>query len=348
MALSTESGTERPKVSAIVTCYNEETNLPGCIESLLWCDEILVVDSFSTDRSPEIARGYDKVRFFQRPYLGGASQKNWAIDRARFEWIVILDADERCTPALQDEIESLLLAGPKFNAYIVRRRAFFVGQRIRFCGWRGDHVRRLFRAGTAYYQNRRVHARLVTSGPAPWLRNHLDHYMVDRVDEYLSRLTRYGYWGAAQSWVDGKRTSWAQVFLRSFWRLFRNYIVYFGFLDGRRGLVFCTLQAYATFVKYSILWGWQVNATRGIEPDLPEFDRDEEVWSGLGRVKAGRAAPAPVESEPAAVEASPAAVRQTPRTEPVQLRRPRETKPTAVARAKVGPTADTGTERATS
>src|SRR6185295_19366148 len=87
-------------VSAIVTTFNEEQNIAACIESLLWCDEIFVVDSFSTDRTPEISRGYDKVKFLQRTYFGSASQKNWAIDQVENDWILIFDADERCTPAL--------------------------------------------------------------------------------------------------------------------------------------------------------------------------------------------------------------------------------------------------------
>jgi glycosyltransferase involved in cell wall biosynthesis len=116
MSASTTNRPSRPAVSAIVTTFNEEQNIAGCIESLLWCDEILVVDSFSTDRTPEIARGYDKVRFSQRTYFGSASQKNWAMDQVKNEWILIYDADERCTPALQKEIEDLLASRPSHAA----------------------------------------------------------------------------------------------------------------------------------------------------------------------------------------------------------------------------------------
>src|SRR3954452_22081624 len=105
---STTPSPARPAVSAIVTTFNEEQNIAGCIESLLWCDEIFVVDSFSTDRTPEIVRGFDKVRFFQRIYYGSASQKNWAMDQVEGDWILIFDADERCTSALQAEIQGLL------------------------------------------------------------------------------------------------------------------------------------------------------------------------------------------------------------------------------------------------
>src|SRR5689334_2818034 len=112
----------RPPVSAIITTFNEEQHIAGCIESLLWCDEILVVDSFSTDRTAEIAQGFDKVRFVQRTYFGSASQKNWAMTQVEHDWILIFDADERCTPALQEELESLLAAGPSHEAYTIKRR----------------------------------------------------------------------------------------------------------------------------------------------------------------------------------------------------------------------------------
>ena len=116
------SGTRRPRVSGITTCFNEQANIEACLDSLQWCDEIVVVDSFSTDRTPEIAKGRDGVRFFQRKYCGGAAQKNWAIREARFEWIMILDADERCGSALRREILELLESGPKCSAYNTSRR----------------------------------------------------------------------------------------------------------------------------------------------------------------------------------------------------------------------------------
>ncbi len=191
----------RPRVSAIVTTFNEEANIAGCIESLLWCDEILVVDSFSTDRTPEIVRGFEKVRFYQRTYYGSASQKNWAMDQVTNEWILIFDADERCTPALHKEIQGLLASGPTFEAYTIKRRVYFLDRVIRFSGWQHDRVVRLIRNGSARYPNRRVHADMVTKGPAPVLKSSMDHYMADSLDEYVRRIEKYSFWGAAQNWT---------------------------------------------------------------------------------------------------------------------------------------------------
>ncbi|HEV7505969.1 MAG TPA: glycosyltransferase family 2 protein [Thermoanaerobaculia bacterium] len=281
MSARSKSRSPRPAVSAIVTTFNEEANIAACIESLLWCDEILVVDSFSTDRTPEICRGYEKVRFFQRTYFGSASQKNWAMDQVTNDWILIFDADERCTPALQREIEDLLAAGPKQEAYTINRRVYFLDRVIRFSGWQHDQVVRLVRNGSARYPNRRVHADMMTRGPAPVLRNPMEHYMADTLDEYIRRIEKYSFWGAAQNWKERKKSGFMEIFGRSIWRFFRTYIFQLGILDGMHGLVFCMLQSYGTYLKWVLLWGWHINAARGRMPSLPIFDESEETWRGL-------------------------------------------------------------------
>ncbi|HVS65409.1 MAG TPA: glycosyltransferase family 2 protein [Thermoanaerobaculia bacterium] len=276
----------RARISALVTTYNEERNIAECLESLLWCDEVLVVDSFSTDRTPAIARRYEKVRFVQRTYHGSASQKNWAIDNTRNEWILIFDADERCTPALRDEILQLFDDGePEHDTYTINRRCFFLGKPIRFSGWQHDRVVRLLRRGAGRYPNRRVHADMVTRGEAPVLRNPMLHFMVDDFVEYASRIQRYSWWGASQAWREGKRSGVSEVLGRSAWRFARTYLLQGGVLDGMRGLVFCLVQAYGTYLKWSYVWSWGVNQKRGIEPELPSFDESDDTWRGLDELE---------------------------------------------------------------
>ena len=272
----------RPRVSGVITSFNEEHNIGDCIESLAWCDEIIVVDSFSTDRTPEIAQRYDKVRFFQRNYFGAGAQKNWAMRHVRYDWIFLLDSDERCTPELRWEVETLLADGPEHDAYMMNRDVYLLGKRIRYSGWQHDRVARFFRTGTAYYENRRVHSVLHTTGETPILDHPIEHHMVDRsFDEYAFRLAKYGYWNAAQCWQDGDRTSAIEVMVRPAWRFFRTYILQLGILDGSTGIVFCLLQSYSTYMKFAILWGWQTNESRGIPPGLPEFDEEDSTWDGL-------------------------------------------------------------------
>ncbi|MEM6454516.1 MAG: glycosyltransferase family 2 protein [Acidobacteriota bacterium] len=280
-----QSETARPPVSVVVTTFNEEANIEACLRSLLWADEILVVDSFSTDRTPEIvqqiAEEHAALRFVQRTYFGSAAQKNWAMDETQHEWILIFDADERCTEPLRRELEALLAQGPEYNAYTIHRRVFFLGKVIRFSGWQNDQVVRLVRRDTARYPNRRVHADMITKGPAPRLKSSMDHHMVNDFHLYVLRIVKYSRWGAAQGWKEGKHPGVLEVLGRPVWRFFRTYGYQFGVLDGMRGLVFCLLQAYGSHLKWAILWSWRVNERRGIQPDLPVFDENEETWQGL-------------------------------------------------------------------
>ncbi len=275
----TRAESARPKISAIVTTFNEAHNIGDCLESLLWCDEILVVDSFSTDRTKEIVESYPEVRFLEHTYYGSAAQKNWAMDRASHDWILIFDADERCLPGLQDEILALLASGPEHGSYTIRRRLYYLDRRIRFCGWHRDTVVRLVKKGQARYPNRRVHADMITSGPAPLLKNPLDHFMVYDPAEYIRRITKYGVWGAAQLWREGRSAGVIEIGFRPAWRFLRAYFVQLGFLDGLAGFFFCLMQAYGTFVKYSLVWSWSIVKSLGREPELPEFDESEETWA---------------------------------------------------------------------
>jgi glycosyltransferase involved in cell wall biosynthesis len=271
---------DRPSICALITSFNEERNIAECIETLTWCDEVFVVDSFSTDRTAEIARGYDEVRLVQHEYFNAAAQKNWAIDRIDKDWILIFDCDERCTPALRDEILELLRS-PSANAFTIRRETYFLGKRIRFCGWHNDRVGRLFRRGQARYPRKQVHAQLQTNGPAPMLRSSMLHYVVQDIDEYMGRIRRYGTWGATQAWRDGKRAGLAHVLIRPLWRFLRAYVFQLGFLDGMPGLVFCFLQGVGTGLKWSTVWGWGLMEARGEGPDLAADDEDERIWRGL-------------------------------------------------------------------
>jgi glycosyltransferase involved in cell wall biosynthesis len=271
----------RPPVSGVVTCFNEERHIRACLESLAWCDEIVVLDSFSTDRTAEIARAFPRVRFLERTYYGAAAAKNFALDQTRQEWAFILDADERCTPELEREIEALLAKAPTHGAYTVRRRCFFLGREIRFSGWRNDRVVRLIRRGAARHGNARVHPRVLVDGETPVLASPLLHFMIEDFHAYLQRMVRYGHWGAAQAWRDGVRaSSLADVLFRPAWRFLRTYVLQLGFLDGGVGIAFCLCQAFASYAKWSLLWSWQLDAERGRAPELPEFDEREETWRG--------------------------------------------------------------------
>ena len=201
---------DREPVSVIVTTYNEARNIEDCLESVLWADEILVVDSYSTDATVELAREYP-VELLQREYFGSAAQKNWSMDQVKHNWVLILDADERVPEELAREILSLAIEGPKFNGYYIRRRNILLDRTIRHSGWSTDKVIRFFDKSKGRYPNRRVHTDLDISGPIPTLRNPLVHYTYRDFDQYFEKLLNYAEWGAAQGFREGTRVGFLAV-----------------------------------------------------------------------------------------------------------------------------------------
>lgn len=267
----------RLKVSVIVTTYNEEVNIAECLESVGWADEVLVVDSFSTDRTVEIARRFP-VTLLQREYFGSAAQKNWSLDRVSHDWVLIIDADERVPAALAREVLTVLAEQPQVNGYYIRRQNLFIDKVIRHSGWSTDRVVRLFRRDKGRYPNRRVHADLEIEGPVPVLRNPFIHYTFRSFEQYFPKFLNYAEWGAAQAFRDGRKAGLFELLARPLWRFFRTYFLQLGVLDGRHGLVLCALQSFGSFLKYARLWEHTIRQARGEEVRLPAFDDSDETW----------------------------------------------------------------------
>lgn len=258
----------RRPLTAIVPAFNEEETLPGCLKSVAFADELLVVDSFSTDRTVAIAREHG-ARVIQREYGYSASQKNWAIPQAAHEWILLVDADERVTPALRDEILSILEAAPTADAYWVRRDNYFLGRHIRHCGWGSDTVVRLFRRDVSRYQDRQVHAEIDLPGPLPTLRHPLEHHTFRSFAQYWRKLDRYSDWGARQMHLEGRRTGAAGILFRPVGRFIRMYILKLGFLEGAHGMALSLLGAFTVYLKYVRLWELQIKGMDGADRDTP-------------------------------------------------------------------------------
>lgn len=267
----------RLPLSVVITTYNEEVNIADCLRSVLWADEILLVDSFSTDRTLEYAREFP-IEILEREYFGSAAQKNWSLDKIQHDWVLILDADERVTEPLAREILQLLIEGPNAKGYYIRRQNIVLGKAIRHSGWSTDKVIRLFDKAHGRYPNRRVHADLDIEPPTPTLRNPLDHYTYRSVQQYFEKFLNYAEWGAAQGYREGKKAGFLEIGGRPSWRFFRTYFLQGGFLDGLHGLVVCGLQAFGVFLKYAWLWELRVKESLGEEVKLPAFDDDAATW----------------------------------------------------------------------
>jgi glycosyltransferase involved in cell wall biosynthesis len=243
-------------ITVILPCCNEAENIRACLESAAWADEILVVDSGSTDDTLKIAREFTD-RILQREYVNPASQRNWAIPQARHSWVLIIDADERVTPELGEEIRRIISSADSCSGYFIRRRNFFAGKEIRHCGWQRDWVVRLFRRDEGRYDDSRphnYHAGVKVAGKTGRCRGVMDHHPYRDLKTYLEKLRRYSDWGGLDAAQQGERASFWRLLFHPMGRFLRMYVLQRGFLDGMHGLVICLLAACYTALQDVRLW----------------------------------------------------------------------------------------------
>lgn len=260
-------------LSVCIITYNEEDNLQGALETVKWADDIVVVDAHSTDRTVEIARTYTE-RVFIREWPGFVAQKNFALEQARYEWVLSLDADERLSPALQEEIQRLCAAGMPADAYKVPRRAYFLDRWIAYSGWYPDYKLRLFRKSRGCWNGSEVHESLWITGTVGYLRGDLWHYTYRDLAHNLQTIDRYSSLGAQKLFGAGKRAHWYDVTLRPALTFVKKYVLCQGFRDGYPGLFIAVLTSYSNFAKYAKLWELQ-HARRGRVPRQASADSHE-------------------------------------------------------------------------
>lgn len=243
------------KITALIPAGNEAHQIAEAIRSVLWSDEVfVVVDSASTDGTAEVARTSALgVRVESHEYGYSAAQKNWAIPRASHPWIFLLDANERVTPELQEEIRGLMARGPEKDAYQVRRKNLYLDRVMRHGGWQTDKVIRLFKR-ECRYSDRRVHAEIEGCGSLGELENAILHDTFRDWPSYLLKLERYTTWGAQQDFQDGKRAGFGNVVLRPIGRFLKQYVIRLGFFYGIPGAIAAFLGVYGVFLKYAKLW----------------------------------------------------------------------------------------------
>jgi glycosyltransferase involved in cell wall biosynthesis len=283
------SAPARELITVIVPTFNEEENLDDCLRSVTWADEILVVDSFSTDRTLEIARRYTS-RIVQREYINSASQKNWAIPQATHRWVMVVDSDERVTPELRDEIQALLARGPDASGYVIRRVNHFLGRRINHGGWARDRVLRVWDRTRGRYQEKEVHAEVDVDGPVRELRHPLHHFSFRSWDSYLRKIDRYTSWGADDYLKRGRRATALDLVTRPAARFFKRYLLQLGFLDGVPGLMITGIDTWVVFVKYARLWERSRAAGSSSPPSRSSSTdpaRQTEADAGRGARRAG-------------------------------------------------------------
>lgn len=249
-------------VSVIVITHNEEENIRECLESVRWADEIIVVDSYSTDNTVPYARKYTRKIFKQR-WDGFGKTKNFALSKAKGEWVLSLDADERVTPELAHEIQQVVRTNDSaYSAFSVPRKAFFLGRWIKHCGWYPGRVVRLFKRTAARFTETQVHESVHVSGSIGQLRNNILHYTDPNLHHYFEKYNRYTSLAANDMAARGDRFSLGRLLFRPAWTFFRMYVLRAGFLDGLEGFILCRLSASYVFTKYAKLWEIQRTGQR--------------------------------------------------------------------------------------
>lgn len=241
------------QLSVIVITKNEAHNIAACLESVRFADQIVVLDGGSTDSTIELAKNMGAHVSIDAYWQGFGVQKNRALALASGVWVLSIDADERVTPQLQAEIVNAMRSA-EFNVYCFPRLSSYCGQYMRHSGWYPDYTTRLFKRGFAEFSNDLVHEKLVTSQSVGRLQARLLHESFTSFEAVLDKANRYSTAGAKTLLAKGKKASLGKALGHGFWAFFRTYILRFGFLDGRMGLVLAISNAEGTYYRYLKLW----------------------------------------------------------------------------------------------
>jgi glycosyltransferase involved in cell wall biosynthesis len=241
-------------LSACIITYNEADRIEACLHSVSFCDEIIVVDSHSTDATRELAARL-AARVIERDWPGYRSQKQFAVDCASNDWVLCLDADERLSEALRREIEALREQGfPRFAGWSVPRITDYFGQFLRHGNAYPDRLTRLFDRRRGGWIGEEIHENTRVNGPVGRLHGHLEHYSYRSLTDHHTRMQRYADLMAQALYRRGKRCGMGRVLINPLWRFVRGYFLRLGLLDGWRGLVFALVEANYVRRKYLALY----------------------------------------------------------------------------------------------
>jgi glycosyltransferase involved in cell wall biosynthesis len=240
-------------LSVIVITKNEAHNIGACLQSVLFADQLVVLDSGSRDGTLDIARTMGAEVGEDHDWQGFGVQKNRALALARGDWVLSIDADERVTPDLRAEIMAALTA-PAFDAYSFPRLSSYCGQYMRHSGWYPDRVTRLFKRNLAQFSSELVHEKIITNSQVGQLASPLLHESFTSFEAVLDKANRYSSAGAQMLFARGKTASPVKALAHGAWAFIRTYILRRGFLDGRMGLVLAISNAEGTYYRYLKLW----------------------------------------------------------------------------------------------
>nr|WP_321248362.1 glycosyltransferase family 2 protein [uncultured Psychroserpens sp.] len=246
--------TNKSNISALMITFNEINHIEAVISNLAFADEIIVVDSHSTDGTFERLSEMDNVKVILHEFKNFADQRNYAIEQANCEWVFFIDADERLTPESQKEIVETVNKNNGIEAFKIPRKFMFNDKAIRFSGLQTDQVFRVFKKGvTKYREDKLVHELLDFTGDFKVLKHDMLHYSFSDYDSYKQKTEHYGLLKAQELLKKGKRPNWFHFYIKPAYKFLANYIFRLGFFDGKEGYTICTLNAYGVFYRYKAL-----------------------------------------------------------------------------------------------
>ncbi|MDY0986476.1 glycosyltransferase family 2 protein [Flavobacterium sp. CFBP9031] len=245
---------EKQKLSVLIITLNEEHHIKSLLEDIDFADEIIVVDSYSTDKTVPIVESFKNVKLIQNPFIDYTSQRNFALEQAENSWVLFIDADERLTPELKSEIVTAINAENAASAYFIYRIFMFKEHRLNFSGWQTDKIFRLFnKSKCRYNEERTVHEKLIVNGPIATLKNKIIHFSYSSYEDYKSKMYNYGILKANEKFAKGIKPYFLLLFLHPLYTFLYQFIIRLGFLDGGKGVTICYLNAYSVFVRYKEL-----------------------------------------------------------------------------------------------
>lgn len=239
-------------LSVILITKNEAHNLHDCLTSLHWADEIIVVDSGSSDGSQDICREFG-CTLIETDWPGFGPQKNRALQLATHQWVLSIDADERITDQLRSDIIQAINTDDDISGYYMPRSSSYCGRFIKHSGWYPDYILRLFQREKARFSDDKVHEKIIITGKTAKLTNHLIHYSFSDLEQVLGKVNQYSSLGAEQLYKQGKRSTITKAIGKGIWSFLRSYIFRRGFLDRQEGLMLAISNAEGTYYKYAKL-----------------------------------------------------------------------------------------------
>ena len=245
---------EKQKLSVLIITLNEEQHIQSLLEDIDFADEIIVVDSYSTDKTTSIIKSFENVKLIQNQFVNYSLQRNFALDKAKNPWVLFIDADEKLTPSLKSEIIATISDKNAASAYLIYRTFMFKNNKLNFSGWQTDKIFRLFnKTNCRYTEDRMVHEKLLVNGEIATLKNKIIHFSYTSFQDYKAKMHKYGVLKANEKIQKGQKSSYFLMILHPLYTFLYQYLIRLGILDGIKGITICYLNAYSIFIRYKEL-----------------------------------------------------------------------------------------------